>query len=96
MRIEKSTVSPTISTYFTMPNSERLILPVPLKRAYTAPAGALGLRSVTDRQPGAAAGARYARFRAAGSLKRSEFGMVKFIDMVGDTVDFSIRTDAWR
>ena len=52
--------------------------------------------SVTDRQPGAAAGARYARFRAAGSLKRSEFGMVKFIDMVGDTVDFSIRTDAWR
>jgi len=52
--------------------------------------------SVTDRQPGAAAGARYARFRAAGSLKRSEFVMVKYIDVVGDTVDFSIRTDAWR
>ena len=52
--------------------------------------------SVTDRQPGAAAGARYARFRAAGSLKRSEFGMVKYVDVVGDTVDFSIRTDAWR
>jgi len=52
--------------------------------------------SVTDRKPDAAAGARYARFRAAGSLKRSEFGMVKFIDVVGDTVDFSIRTDAWR
>jgi polyisoprenoid-binding protein YceI len=52
--------------------------------------------SVTDRKPGAAAGARYARFRAEGSLKRSEFGMVKYIDVVGDTVDFSIRTDAWR
>jgi polyisoprenoid-binding protein YceI len=52
--------------------------------------------SVTDRKPDAAAGARYARFRAAGSLKRSEFGMVKFLDIVGDTVDFSIRTDAWR
>jgi polyisoprenoid-binding protein YceI len=52
--------------------------------------------SVTDRKPDAAVGARYARFRATGSLKRSEFGMVKFIDVVGDTVDFSIRTDAWR
>jgi polyisoprenoid-binding protein YceI len=52
--------------------------------------------AVTDRKPDAAAGARYARFRASGSLKRSEFGMVKFIDVVGDTVDFSIRTDAWR
>jgi polyisoprenoid-binding protein YceI len=52
--------------------------------------------SVTDRRPDAAAGARYARFRAEGSLKRSEFGMVKYIDVVGDTVDFSIRTDAWR
>lgn len=51
---------------------------------------------VTDRKPDAAAGARYARFRATGSLKRSEFGMVKYIDVVGDTVDFSIRTDAWR
>lgn len=52
--------------------------------------------SVTDRRPDAAAGARYARFRATGSLKRSEFGMVKYVDVVGDTVDFSIRTDAWR
>jgi len=52
--------------------------------------------SVTDRKPDAAAGARYARFRAEGTLKRSEFGMVKYIDVVGDTVDFSIRTDAWR
>jgi len=52
--------------------------------------------AVTDRKPDAAAGARYARFRATGTLKRSEFGMVKFIDVVGDSVDFSIRTDAWR
>ena len=52
--------------------------------------------SVTDRKPDAAAGARYARFRASGNLKRSEFGMVKFVEVVGDTVDFSIRTDAWR
>jgi polyisoprenoid-binding protein YceI len=52
--------------------------------------------SVTDRKPDAASGARYARFSATGNLKRSEFGMVKFVDVVGDTVDFSIRTDAWR
>jgi polyisoprenoid-binding protein YceI len=52
--------------------------------------------SVTDRKADAAAGARYARFHAEGSLKRSEFGMVKYVDVVGDTVDFSIRTDAWR
>ena len=52
--------------------------------------------SVTDRKADAAAGARYARFHAEGRLKRSEFGMVKYIDVVGDTVDFSIRTDAWR
>jgi polyisoprenoid-binding protein YceI len=52
--------------------------------------------SVTERKPSAPAGASYARFKAAGKLKRSEFGMVKYIDMVGDTVDFSIRTDAWR
>jgi polyisoprenoid-binding protein YceI len=52
--------------------------------------------AVTDRKPDAPMGARYARFHGAGSLKRSEFGMVKYIDMVGDRVDFSIRTDAWR
>lgn len=52
--------------------------------------------AVTDRRADAPAGARYARFRANGSLKRSEFGMVKFVDVVGDTVDISIRTDAWR
>jgi polyisoprenoid-binding protein YceI len=51
---------------------------------------------VTDRKPEASAGARYARFRASGSLKRSEFGMVKYVDVVGDTVDITIRTDAWR
>jgi polyisoprenoid-binding protein YceI len=52
--------------------------------------------SVTGRKPDAPAGAAYAHFSATGKLKRSEFGMVKFIDMVGDTVDLSIRTDAWR
>ncbi len=52
--------------------------------------------SVTDRKADAAAGARYARFRAEGSIKRSEFGMTKFVDVVGDTVDITIRADAWR
>ena len=52
--------------------------------------------SVTDRKPDAAAGARYARFRAEGSIKRSEFGMTKYIDVVGDTVDITIRAEAWR
>jgi len=52
--------------------------------------------SVTDRKPDAAAGARYARFRAEGSIKRSEFGMTKFIEVVGDTVDITIRAEAWH
>jgi polyisoprenoid-binding protein YceI len=52
--------------------------------------------SVTDRRPDAPAGARYARFRADGSIKRSEFGMTKFVDVVGDTVDITIRAEAWR
>jgi polyisoprenoid-binding protein YceI len=52
--------------------------------------------SVTDRKADAPAGARYARFRAEGSIKRSEFGMTKYIDVVGDTVDITIRADAWR
>ena len=52
--------------------------------------------SVTDRKPDAAPGTRYARFRGEGSLKRSEYGMTKYVDVVGDTVDFSIRTDALR
>ena len=52
--------------------------------------------SVTDRKPDAPPGAGYARFRGEGSLKRSEFGMTKFIDVVGDNVDISIRADAWR
>lgn len=51
---------------------------------------------VSDRRPDAPAGSRYARFRAEGSIKRSEFGMVKYIDLVGDTVDLSIRAEAWR
>jgi polyisoprenoid-binding protein YceI len=52
--------------------------------------------SVTDRKPEAPAGARYARFRGEGKIKRSEFGMTKYIDVVGDLVDISIRADAWR
>ena len=52
--------------------------------------------SVTDRKPDAPAGARYARFRAEGSIKRSEFGMTKFVEVVGDTVDITIRAEAWR
>ncbi len=52
--------------------------------------------SVSDRKPGAAPGDRYARFRGHGSLLRSEFGMTKFIEITGDTVDISIHTDAWR
>ena len=52
--------------------------------------------SVTDRRPNAAPGTRYAGFRAKGTIKRSEFGMTKFVDVVGDTVEISIRADAWR
>jgi polyisoprenoid-binding protein YceI len=52
--------------------------------------------TVTDRQPQAAPGARYARFRGVGTVKRSEFGMTKYIDMVGDNVEISIATEARR
>lgn len=52
--------------------------------------------AVTDRKPDAPAGARYARFRGDGKIRRSDFGMTKYIDVVGDLVDISIRTDAWR
>jgi polyisoprenoid-binding protein YceI len=52
--------------------------------------------SVTERRPDAPPGKRYALFRAEGSIKRSDFGMIKYLDIVGDTVDISIRTDAWR
>lgn len=52
--------------------------------------------SVTDRRPNAAPGTRYAGFRAKGAIKRSEFGMTKYVDIVGDTVEISIRADAWR
>jgi len=37
-----------------------------------------------------------AGFTATATLQRSDFGMIKYIDIVGDAVDFSIRTDAWR
>jgi len=52
--------------------------------------------SVTDRNPDAPPGKRYAIFKAEGSMKRSEYGMTKYIDVVGDTVDITIRTDALR
>jgi polyisoprenoid-binding protein YceI len=52
--------------------------------------------SVVDRKPEAPPGTPYARFRGQGQIKRSEFGMTKFLDVVGDTVDISIRADAWR
>lgn len=52
--------------------------------------------TVTDRKPNAAPGARYARVRAKGTIKRSEFGMTKYVDLVGDDVEISISTDAWR
>jgi polyisoprenoid-binding protein YceI len=52
--------------------------------------------SVTDRKPDAAPGTRYARFRGEGQINRSDFGITKFVDVVGDKVDISIRTDAVR
>ena len=52
--------------------------------------------SVTDRRPDAAPGARYAGFRAHGTIKRSEFGMTKYVDIVGDAVEISITADALR
>jgi polyisoprenoid-binding protein YceI len=52
--------------------------------------------TVTDRKPDAVVGERYARFRGEGQIKRSEFGITKYIDLVGDVVDISIRADAWR
>jgi polyisoprenoid-binding protein YceI len=52
--------------------------------------------SVTDRRPDAAPGKPYATFRATGSLMRSEYGMTKFSDVVGDKVEIAIRADAWR
>lgn len=52
--------------------------------------------TVSDRRRDAPPGARYARFIGKGTIKRSDFGMTKYIDMVGDDVEISIRTDAWR
>jgi len=45
--------------------------------------------TVADRRPDAPAGARYARFRGIGTIKRSQFGMTKYVDMVGDTVEIT-------
>ena len=52
--------------------------------------------TVSDQRPDAAIGDRYARFRGFATLKRSEFGMSKFVDMVGDTVEISIATEGRR
>lgn len=52
--------------------------------------------TVSDRRADAPPGTRYARFRGSGKIKRSEFGMTKFVDIVGDTVEIFIRADAWR
>ena len=52
--------------------------------------------TVNDRQPEAPSGERYALVRGVGTINRSEFGMTKFTSMVGDTVEISITTDAWR
>ena len=52
--------------------------------------------TVSDRKPNAAPGARYARVRAKGTIKRSDFGMTKYVDLVGDNVEIIISTDAWR
>jgi polyisoprenoid-binding protein YceI len=52
--------------------------------------------TVSDRKPNAAPGALYARVRAKGTIKRSDFGMTKYVDLVGDNVEIIISTDAWR
>ncbi|MBN9513302.1 MAG: YceI family protein [Alphaproteobacteria bacterium] len=52
--------------------------------------------TVSDRKPNAAPGAPYARVRAKGTIKRSDFGMTKYVDLVGDNVEIIISTDAWR
>jgi polyisoprenoid-binding protein YceI len=52
--------------------------------------------TVSGRRPGAPAGARYANFRGVASLKRSDFGMTKYVDTVGDTVEITITAEAWR
>ena len=52
--------------------------------------------TVSDRRPDAPAGAPYARFQGFGTIKRSDFGMTKFVGMIGDTVEISIAADARR
>ena len=37
-----------------------------------------------------------AQFTASGQIKRSQFGMMKYVDITGDTVDIRIRADAVR
>ncbi|WP_428667188.1 YceI family protein [Reyranella sp.] len=52
--------------------------------------------TVRDRNTGAAPGARYARLEAHGTLQRSQFGMDRYIDLLGDPVKITIDSDAWR
>ncbi|MBV8189025.1 MAG: YceI family protein [Alphaproteobacteria bacterium] len=52
--------------------------------------------TVSDRQPKAVPGTRYAQFRGVGTIRRSEFGMTKYVDMMGDKVEISITTEARR
>lgn len=52
--------------------------------------------TVSRRQSDASPGSPYALFRGFGTIKRSEFGMTKYVDMVGDTVEITIATEAWR
>ncbi|MCW5736354.1 MAG: YceI family protein [Enhydrobacter sp.] len=52
--------------------------------------------TVHDRNMGAAPGERYARLEAHGTLQRSQFGMDRYIDLLGDPVTITIDSDAWR
>ena len=82
-----------MSTMRLPPNTVRMVT-LPGSPAVTRPM-TLDV-TVNDRRPDAPAGARYARFRGIGTIKRSEFGMTKYVDMVGDTVEIIIAADAWR
>jgi polyisoprenoid-binding protein YceI len=52
--------------------------------------------TVSDRRPTAPPGSRYAHFRGVAAINRSEFGMTKYVDMVGDRVEIIITAEAWR
>ncbi|WP_428668541.1 YceI family protein [Reyranella sp.] len=52
--------------------------------------------TVRDRDIGAAPGAHYARLEAHGTLQRSQFGMDRYVDLLGDPVKITIDSYAWR